>query len=84
MLAMAGADAGDAGLASGLNNTAQQAGAAVGTAVLATLAASTTANRLSHGASDVLALRDGYSVAWLTAAGFVLAALLLATLSGRE
>ncbi len=84
MLAMSGADASDAGLASGLNNTAQQAGAAVGTAVLATLAASTTTNRLAEGASDVLALRDGYSVAWITAAGFVLAALVLATVSRRE
>ncbi|WP_329480260.1 DHA2 family efflux MFS transporter permease subunit [Kribbella sp. NBC_01484] len=84
MLAMSGADAKDAGLASGLNNTAQQAGAAVGTAVLATLAASTTTNRLADGASNVLALRDGYSVAWITAAAFVLAALLLATVVGRE
>ncbi|MEV5966285.1 DHA2 family efflux MFS transporter permease subunit [Kribbella sp. NPDC051952] len=84
MLAMAGADPADAGLASGLNNTAQQAGAAIGTAVLATLAASTTSDRLSQGASDVSALRDGYSAAWLTAAGFVLAALVLATLSRRE
>ena len=84
MLAMSGADASDAGLASGLNNTAQQAGAAVGTAVLATLAASTTTNRLAEGASDVRALRDGYSVAWITAAAFVLAALVLATVSRRE
>lgn len=91
MLAMSGADAGDAGLASGLNNTAQQAGAAVGTAVLATLAASTTSNRLSDGADKLLALRDGYGAAWLAAAGFVLAAALLsvsllrgtATLGGR-
>lgn len=36
MLAMSGAKPADAGLASGINNTAQQAGAAVGTATLAT------------------------------------------------
>jgi hypothetical protein len=77
MLAMAGADPTDAGLASGLNNTAQQAGAAIGTAVLATLAASTTTHRLSQHAGDLLALRDGYGAAWLAAAGFVLAAALL-------
>ena len=82
MLAMSGAEPGDAGLASGLNNTAQQAGAAVGTAVLATLAASTTTSRLAEGASDVLALRDGYSAAFIAAAGFVLAALVLATCCG--
>lgn len=77
MLAMSGAEAGDAGLASGLNNTAQQAGAAVGTAVLATLAASLTAVRVGD-AAMVSALRDGYSLAFLAAAGFVVAALLLA------
>jgi hypothetical protein len=78
MLAMSGAEAGDAGPASGLNNTAQQGGAAVGTAVLATLAASLTAVRVGEGATMVSALRDGYSVAFLAAAGFVVAALLLA------
>jgi EmrB/QacA subfamily drug resistance transporter len=77
MLAMSGADAADAGLASGLNNTAQQAGAAIGTAVLATLAASQTAARLGEGAAEVAALRDGYSAAFLAAAGFVAAAILL-------
>jgi hypothetical protein len=78
MLAMSGAEPSDAGLASGLNNTAQQAGAAVGTAVLATLAASQTAHRMSEGAVDVAALRDGYSVAFVAASAFVLAALVLA------
>ncbi|TDU82210.1 EmrB/QacA subfamily drug resistance transporter [Kribbella voronezhensis] len=78
MLAMSGADAADAGLASGLNNTAQQAGAAVGTAVLATLAASRSAVRVNEGAVQAAALRDGYSIAFLAAAGFVLLALLLA------
>lgn len=77
MLAMSGAEPGDAGLASGLNNTAQQAGAAVGTAVLATLAASQSAVRVSEGVAEVAALRDGYSAAFVAAAGFVLAALVL-------
>ncbi|HET6295171.1 MAG TPA: MFS transporter [Kribbella sp.] len=77
MLAMSGAEPGDAGLASGLNNTAQQAGAAVGTAVLATLAASQTAAKLAEGAWEGSALRDGYSAAFLAAAGFVIAALVL-------
>ena len=75
MLAMSGADASDAGLAPGLNNTAQQAGAAIGTAVLATLAASTTAHRATEG--TLQALRDGYGAAWLAAAGFVFAAAVL-------
>ena len=78
MLAMSGAEPTDAGLASGLNNTAQQAGAAVGTAVLATLAASQTAAPDVRGCVDVAALRDGYSVAFVAASAFVLAALVLA------
>jgi EmrB/QacA subfamily drug resistance transporter len=78
MLAMSGAEPSDAGLASGLNNTAQQAGAAVGTAVLATLAASQTAARVSEGAANVSALRDGYSAAFVAASAFVLTALVLA------
>jgi EmrB/QacA subfamily drug resistance transporter len=79
MLAMSGAEPSDAGLASGLNNTAQQAGAAVGTAVLATLAASRTAVRVSDGASPVTALRDGYSVAFVAASAFVVMALVVGT-----
>ncbi|HEU4946732.1 MAG TPA: MFS transporter [Kribbella sp.] len=78
MLAMSGAEPEDAGLASGLNNTAQQAGAAVGTATLATLAASHAAVRVGDGATAVAALRDGYSLAFLAAAAFVGAAILLA------
>ncbi|GAA0601731.1 MFS transporter [Kribbella sandramycini] len=77
MLAMSEASAGETGLLSGVTNTAQQAGAAVGTAILATLAAATTSDRLSAGAGDLPALRDGYGVAWISAAGFVTAGLLL-------
>jgi EmrB/QacA subfamily drug resistance transporter len=82
MLAMSGADASDAGLASGLNNTAQQAGAAIGTAVLATLAASPTAHRATEG--TLQALRDGYGAAWFAAAGFVFAAAVLSISLIRE
>ncbi|MFK4089480.1 MFS transporter [Kribbella sp. NPDC020789] len=77
MLAMSAAAPTDAGLASGLNNTAQQAGAAIGTAVLATLAASRTASGLTDGATSVTALRDGYSIAFAAASTFALAALAL-------
>jgi len=77
MLAMSGAEPGDAGLASGLNNTAQQAGAAIGTATLATLAATRTAVGVDAGVPLVTALHDGYSAAFLAAAGFIVAALLL-------
>jgi EmrB/QacA subfamily drug resistance transporter len=82
-MAMFGAEPGDAGLASGLNNTAQQAGAAVGLATLATLAASDTGSRLEAGADAVSALRDGYSAAFLLSAGFVIAGLVIAFITLR-
>ncbi|WP_436522070.1 MFS transporter [Actinoplanes sp. HUAS TT8] len=77
MLAMAGASDEDMGLVSGLNNTAQQAGAALGLAVLAAVAASRTSSRLAAGVAEVPALRDGYSLAFLTAAAFAVGALLI-------
>lgn len=92
MLAMSGAEPGDAGLASGINNTAQQTGAAIGTAVLATLAASTTqasANAATNATADagaiaIQALRDGYHAAFLAAAAFLLLALAVAALLLRR
>ncbi|MER6129327.1 MFS transporter [Streptomyces sp. NPDC001795] len=74
MRAMSGAQPEDAGLASGLNNTAQQAGAAVGLAVLATVATSHSNSLLGQGRPEVQALRDGYSLAFLCAAAFVFVA----------
>ncbi|MDJ0346857.1 MFS transporter [Streptomyces sp. H10-C2] len=71
MRAMSGAAPSDAGLASGLNSTAQQSGAAVGLAVLATVATTRSNSLLSKGAENVSALRDGYSLAFLFSAGFV-------------
>jgi predicted MFS family arabinose efflux permease len=64
----------DAGLASGLLNTSQQLGGAIGLAVLSTLAANTTANTLSglgHAptlANSVSALVSGFHVAFLVGA----------------
>ncbi len=71
MRAMSGAAPEDAGLASGLNSTAQQSGAAVGLAVLATVATSRSNSLLDKGAENISALRDGYSLAFLFSAGFV-------------
>jgi MFS family permease len=84
MLAMAGAEPGETGLVSGLTNTAQQAGAALGLAVLAVVAARVTDRSLAGGAGAVAALRDGYSGAYLTAAGFALGALVIAALVLRR
>ena len=54
LLATGGVTANDAGLASGLFNTAQQVGGSLGLAILSTLAASKTTSVLNglHGASD--------------------------------
>jgi MFS family permease len=81
-LAMAGATQADSGLASGLVNTTQQVGGALGLAVLATLASTHTANQTAAGVSENVALLDGFHLAWtvgavLAGVGLLLAATLL-------
>jgi EmrB/QacA subfamily drug resistance transporter len=84
-LAMSGASASDAGVASGLVNTTQQVGAALGVAVLSTLAAARSGHLLRAGRSTAVALTSGYHVAFGLGAGLAAAALLLglATLRTR-
>ncbi|NUP04359.1 MAG: MFS transporter [Nonomuraea sp.] len=77
-LGMSAARADDAGLASGLFNTTQQIGMALGVAVLSTLAASRTGELLSGGASQAAALTGGYRLAFGIAAALLLAALVVA------
>jgi MFS family permease len=84
MLAMAGASPADTGMVSGFSNTAQQAGGALGLSVLAVVAAAHTSGRTAAGVPAVEALRDGYTRAFLVAAGFVVVALLIAGLLLRR
>src|SRR5215203_5105736 len=66
----------EGGLASGIVNTSYQVGSALGLAVMTALAASQGAGRLG----DIGALTDGYSAAFLGAAGIALAGALLAAI----
>jgi hypothetical protein len=72
----------DAGLVSGLINTAEQVGAAIGLAVLATVAASRTNTLLcaAHGAHSALpgALADGFPRAFIVGAWFAVLGIVLA------
>jgi sugar phosphate permease len=65
----------DAGLASGIFNTSQQIGGALGLAILSTLAASRTASLVAQGVARPEALTDGYHVAFAVGAAFLAAGL---------
>jgi EmrB/QacA subfamily drug resistance transporter len=71
--ALAGIQASEAGLASGLINTSQQVGGALGIAALSTIATSRTQDAVSAGTALPNALVDGFTAAFL--AGVIVAGL---------
>ncbi len=73
--ALAGVEGPEAGLASGLINTSQQIGGALGLAILATVATTRTDNQLAAGTAPPEALTNGFTLAFWVAAGFAVVSL---------
>ena len=77
----------EAGLASGLINTAQQVGGALGLAILAAVANGRTSDAIASGVRNpAVALTEGFQDAFLVGAGFALLGALLAAvmISSRD
>jgi EmrB/QacA subfamily drug resistance transporter len=79
LIGVSSVEGADSGLASGLFNTAQQVGGALGLAILSTIAVSHTSSALAgvaHPSAHAVALAtvSGYRIAFLVAAGFMVIA----------
>jgi EmrB/QacA subfamily drug resistance transporter len=88
--AVTGTSDDEAGLASGLINTAQQVGGALGLAILAAVAGHRTTSVIAGGEHNpAVALTEGFQTAFLVGAGFaltgaILAAVLIPSRDSRE
>jgi MFS family permease len=84
ILSVTGVEDREYGLASGLVNTAQQIGGALGLAVLATIATSRTNHLVDTNHPTNQALTLGFHAAFLAAGGFVLLAIIAAATIGTR
>jgi MFS family permease len=82
--ALAGVHPSEAGLASGLINTSQQIGGALGIAALSAIATSTTDDRIASGSAVSSALTDGFRSAFIGAAAIGLVGVLVALFAVRR
>jgi EmrB/QacA subfamily drug resistance transporter len=84
--ALAGTKPEEAGLASGLINTSQQIGGALGIALLSTIAVSTTDDKLASGTTLPAALTDGFVNAFWAGAAIAFAGVLVSVflVRGRD
>jgi EmrB/QacA subfamily drug resistance transporter len=82
--ALAGVRQAEAGIASGLINTTQQVGGAVGIALLSTLAISRTEDEAASGAAMPEAMTSGFQLAFWVGAGIALAGVVAALVLIRQ
>jgi len=84
--ALAGVKPSEAGLASGLINTSQQVGGALGIAALSAIATSTTTDKFAAGAAKATALTDGFQAAFTAGAAVGVVGILVAlfVVRGRD
>src|SRR5215211_2726425 len=82
--ALAGVQQAEAGLASGLLNTSQQVGGAVGIALLSTIAISRTENEVTAGTGLPQALTSGFQLAFWVGAAIAAVGVLAAVILIRE
>jgi EmrB/QacA subfamily drug resistance transporter len=75
--ALAGVQPNEAGLASGLINTSQQIGGALGVAILSTIATTTTDDAVAAGDSVPVALTDGFEAAFIAGTAIALVGVLV-------
>jgi Major Facilitator Superfamily len=81
--ALAGVQPSEAGLASGLINTSQQIGGALGIAVLSAIATSVTNDGLASGTAAPIALTDGFEAAFIGAAAIAIVGILVSLIVVR-